>query len=49
MNYEENPVLLVVTVRLFGFALLFLALLLPGRRSAIPSRLRTMRNHLGLT
>ncbi len=53
MNYEENPVPLVVTVRLFGFALLFLALLLPGRRSAIPSRLRmfsshlwTMRNHL---
>jgi hypothetical protein len=47
---------LTVTLLLFGFALLFLALLLPGRRSAIPSRLRmlpshlwTMRSHLGLT
>ena len=49
MNYEENAVLLTVTV-LLRFALFFLALLLLATLvRAIASLLWTMRSHLGLT
>jgi hypothetical protein len=46
---EKRAVPLAVAVLLFGFAWLFLALLLSGRVCAIPIRLRVMRNHFGLT
>jgi hypothetical protein len=49
MNYEENAVLLMVTV-LLRFPWFFLALLLATLVRAIPaSLLWTMRSHLGLT
>jgi hypothetical protein len=47
---QKDAVPLMVAVRLFRFALLFLLpLLLSGRFGAIPSLLRMMRNHFWMT